>query len=167
MPNRPPQRRGFLAVLGSGGLGLSGCGFALRGTPALPFRSIALTGFAPRSPLAEALRRELGASVRVVDNPAEADLVLQALADRREKVVVASTAAGQVRELQLRIHLKFQAQTSAGRELIAPAELLLKRDLTFNETAALGKAVEEAGLYREMQADIVAQLMRRLAVVRL
>jgi len=51
--------------------------------------------------------------------------------------------------------------------LIAPDELLLKRDLSYTETAALAKELEEAELYREMQSDVVALVLRRLAAVRL
>ena len=131
------------------------------------FRSVALTGFAPRSPLAEDLRRELLKQVRVLDNPAQAQVVLQALDDGRERSVVASTTAAQVRELQLRLKFNFRAHTPLGRELIPRAELLLKRDLSYSETQALAKEVEEAELFREMQADVVAQVMRRLAAVAL
>ena len=146
---------------------LGGCGFALRRPPTLAFQSIALVGFAPRSPLAEDLRRELLKQVRVLDNPALAQVVLQALDDGRERSVVASTTAAQVRELQLRLKFNFRAQTPLGRELIPRAELLLKRDLSYSETQALAKEVEEAELFREMQADVVAQVMRRLAAVNL
>ena len=54
-----------------------------------------------------------------------------------------------------------------GKELIPPSEILLKRDLTYTESAALAKEQEEAFLYRAMQTDIVAQVMRRLASVQL
>ena len=37
--------------------------------------------------------------------------------------------------------------------------------MSYNETAALAKEQEEAALYRAMQSDIVAQVMRRLAAV--
>jgi LPS-assembly lipoprotein len=146
---------------------VAGCGFARRRAEPLPFARIALSGFAPRSPLADALRRELAQTVQVVEAPALAEVVLQALADVREKSVVASTAAGQVREFQLRLRFAFRADTPAGRVLIAPAELLLTRDLSYNETATLGKQMEEAEMFREMQADVVAQVLRRLAAVRL
>ena len=116
---------------------------------------------------AEDLRRELLKQVRVLDNPAQAQVVLQALDDGRERSVVASTTAAQVRELQLRLKFNFRAQTPLGRELIPRAELLLKRDLSYSETQALAKEVEEAELFREMQADVVAQVMRRLAAVAL
>jgi LPS-assembly lipoprotein len=145
---------------------LAGCGFQLRQPARLAFASIALTGFAPRSALAEELRRELARQVRVVQSPAEAEVVLQALEDVRERSVVASTAAAQVRELQLRLRLHFRATTPGGRELIPRAELMLSRDLSYRETAALAKAHEEAELVREMQSDIVAQVLRRLAAVR-
>jgi len=151
-------------IIGSAALA-TGCGFALRGTPALPFRSIALVGFAPRSPLADELRRTLAASVQVIDAPARVDVVFEALADRREKTVVASTAAGQVRELQLRVRLDFRLSTPKGKLLIEPTELLLARDMSYSETAALAKEQEETQLFRAMQSDIVNQVMRRLAAV--
>ena len=148
-------------------LALAGCGFELRRATALPFESVALYGFELRSPLAEALKREFGHSGVVVhDNPARAELVLQALTDGREKSIVASTAAGQVREIQLRTRFRFRASTPSGRELLAPSELLLSRDMSTTETAALAKAQEEAQLYRAMDADIVSQVLRRLAAIK-
>lgn len=166
----PDRRRvvGALAAPAMAGLaGLSGCGFQLRQPAVLPFRSIALTGFAPRSPLAEELRQALARSVTVEAQAARAELVLQALTDARERVVVASTAAAQVRELQLRIRLRWRTFTPAGRELTPAAELVLARDMSYSETLALAKQHEEADLYREMQSDIVAQVLRRLTAVRL
>jgi LPS-assembly lipoprotein len=155
------------AAAGAAAVLAAGCGFERRRPAELAFDRIALAGFAPRSPLADELRRQLTGRARVVEAPSQAEVVLQALADTRERSVVASTAAGQVRELQLRLRFGFRADTPAGRVLIAPAELLLTRDLSYNETATLGKQMEEAELYREMQADVVAQVLRRLAAVRL
>ncbi len=152
------------ALLLAAGL-LGGCGFALRRPPRLAFQSIALVGFAPRSPLAEELRREMRSQVQVLDDPAKAQVVLQALDDARERSVVASTAAAQVRELQLRLKFNFRAHTPGGRELIPRVELLLKRDLSYSETQALAKEAEEAELFREMQTDVVTQVLRRLAAI--
>jgi LPS-assembly lipoprotein len=145
----------------------AGCGFELRRPTELRFRTIALTGFPPRSPLADELRRAMNAtaSTIVVESTAGAQVVLQAISDAREKSVVASTAAGQVREVQLRARLEFALRTPGGRELIAPTQILLARDMSYSETAALAKEQEEQLLYRAMQNDIVAQVMRRLAAV--
>jgi LPS-assembly lipoprotein len=153
-------------VLGAPAVGLAGCGFALRQPPKMAFGRIALAGFAPRSPLAEQFKRELSPQVQVLDAPDKADVVLQALDDVRERSVVASTSAAQVRELQLRLKFNFRAHSPAGRELIPRAELLLTRDLSYSETFALSKEAEEAELFREMQTDVVAQVLRRLAAVR-
>lgn len=50
-------------------------------------------------------------------------------------------------------------------QLIPESEITQQRDITFNESAALSKESEEALLYRDMQSDIVQQLVRRLAAV--
>lgn len=159
-------RRTLLLLSGAAAL-LGGCGFALRRAPELQFRTLQLVGFAPHSSLAEELRKNIDASTTtlVVDSAAQAAVQLQALTDAREKSVVASTSAGQVREVQVRARLKFSLRTVSGRELIAPTEIVLARDLSYNENVALAKEQEEALLYRAMQTDIVAQVMRRLASV--
>ena len=161
------ERRLLLLTLAGAGAGiaLAGCGFDLRQPARVSFNSIALVGFARRSPLADELKRQLQKQVSVLDAPDKAEVVLQALDDVREKSVVASTAVAQVRELQLRLKFNFRARTPGGRELIPRAELLVSRDMSYSETAALAKEHEEAELYREMQSDIVAQVLRRLAAV--
>jgi len=156
-------------LLGAGGAlltaTLAGCGFKLRQPARVSFNSIALVGFARRSPLADELKRQLQRQVQVLETPDKAEVVLQSLDDVREKSVVASTAAAQVRELQLRVKFNFRVRTPGGRELIPRAELLVSRDLSYSETAALAKEAEEAELFREMQSDVVAQVLRRLASV--
>lgn len=146
---------------------LAACGFRLRGAQELKFRAIQLTGFKSTSPLEKELRRAINASqtTQVVDSGGQAQVILEALADRRETNVVATNASGQVRDLRLRVRFGFTLRTPSDRELIAPTELLLSRDLSYNESAALAKESEEALLYRELQKDIVAQVMRRLAAV--
>jgi LPS-assembly lipoprotein len=93
-------------------------------------------------------------------------VVLDVLADQREKTVVGLNATGQVREFQLRTRLRFRLRTPQGKELIPETELLQQRDISFSESAALAKEAEENLLYRDMQTDIVQQLMRRLAAVK-
>lgn len=165
-PGDPP-RAGRRPLLAAAVAGLTaGCGFQLRQPPVFTFRRIALTGFAPRSPLADELRGTLMRSLTVETDPARAEVVLQALTDARERAVVATTSAAQVRELQLRLRLRFRTHTPAGRELTPPAELVLTRDMSTSESVALAKQYEEAELFREMQSDVVAQVLRRLAAIK-
>ncbi len=179
-----PERRQFLqrslrgawlvgGVLGAGllGAGLSGCGFQLRKTPEFAFHTL-YTSAGERSLIVNDLKRYLRAigSVQVITDAAlrnSAQVVLEIIAEQREKSVVGVNAAGQVREFQLRTRLKFRLSTPQGLELIAPTEILQQRDISFNETAVLSKEAEEQALYRDMQADLVQQLMRRLAAVKL
>ncbi|NKE66971.1 hypothetical protein RAMLITH_14160 [Ramlibacter sp. RBP-2] len=149
---------------------LAGCGFQLRQAPRFAFSSIYVAA-PPNSALGRELRRSIasGDSVRVVDDPAAqaaAQVVFDLLADQREKVVVGLSASGQVREFQLRTRVRFRLRTPAGKELIPETELLQQRDISFSESAVLAKEAEENLLYRDMQTDIVQQLMRRLAAVK-
>lgn len=168
-PEARPARRAFAAAaLGLTGAALAACGFRLRGSEPPAFRTIALTGFAPRSPLAHTFADALRVrGVQVLPDPARAELVLQALTDARERSVVATTSAAQVRELQLRLRLRWRTHTPAGQEVTPPAELVLARDMSYSENLALAKQHEEEDLFRQMQADVVAQVMRQLAAIRL
>ncbi len=161
-------RRGWLIAAASLSIApLGGCGFQLRGAQELKFRTVQLTGFKPHSPLEKELRQAINASktTLVVDSGGEAQVILEAVSDRRERNVVATTSAGQVRQISLRVRFTFRLRTPSDRELIGLTELLLGRDISYNESDALAKEQEEALLYREMQTDIVSQLMRRLAAV--
>ena len=165
------QRRVFLAFAASSAtlalVTLSGCGFALRKAPNFAFTTL----FSPlASPLGVELKRSLESTrkVRVINDPQlinEAQAVLEVLLDRREKVVLSRNATGQVSAFQLRLRFRFRLRTPAGKELIPVTEILLQRDVNFNESAVLAKEAEEALLYRDMQSDIVQQIMRRLAAV--
>ncbi len=147
---------------------LAGCGFELKRPPELSFRTIQLTGFPPRSQLVVELKQniESGPTTRVVEAAKDAQVVLQSLGESREKVVVAQTAANQIREFELRYRFDFRLRTASGKELIPDSEILLKRSLTYTESAALAKEQEESFLYRAMQSDIVSQVLRRLSSVR-
>jgi LPS-assembly lipoprotein len=160
------MRRRFL--LGAAAT-LAGCGFELKRAPELSFKTIQLTGFGPRSPLAAELKSNIDASstTRVVEAAKDAQVVLQALGEAREKVVVAQTSANQIREFELRYRFGFRLRTVNGKDLLPDSEILLRRSLTYLESTALAKEQEEAFLYRAMQSDIVSQVTRRLASVRL
>ena len=148
---------------------LAGCGFQLRQTPEFAFKSVYLA-VAPTSPLGVELKRHLAASnVLLITDAAQqtqAQTVLDILSEVRTKTVVGVSATGQVREFQLRLNLKFRLRTPQGKELIPETELVQQRALTFDEFFALAKEGEEALLYRNMQSDIVQQILRRMAAVK-
>ena len=149
-------------------LALQGCGFKLRSSLNFAFKTVAVT---PENSgqVAGELSRYLGDAVRPVVPPAGGqppDVILDVLQELREKIVVGVNATGQVREFQLRIRLRFRMRTPQGAELIAPTEIVQTRDISFNESAALAKEAEEGLLFRDMQSDIVQQLLRRMAAIK-
>jgi len=148
-------------------LALAGCGFQLKGEASLHFDSIALTGFEPRSPLEKELRTVLERSVTVKEAPAQAQVVFQALSEQRIRRAVAFSASGQVRDIQLRLVFRYRAQTPSERELIPDSRIELYREMTFIESQALGKQQEADDVFREMQSDVVQQLVLRLSTVKL
>lgn len=167
------QRRTFslaLATLVSaaGSATLSACGFKLRGSQTMAFGSLAIT---PENAggVAGDLTRYFDA-IRRPASPAQdeaaPDVVLQVLEEVREKVIVGVSSTGLVREYQLRLRLRFQLRSFNGPTLIEPTTLEQTRDISFNESAALAKEAEEALLYRDMQADMVQQIVRRLAAIK-
>jgi len=149
---------------------LAGCGFQLRQPPDFAFDSIAINA-SSSSPVGNELRRSLAAGGKLTVLPPSADMsrasvILDLLQEQREKVVVSLNSTGQVREFQLRSRLRFKLRTPQGKELIIDTELLQQRDISFNEAAVLAKEAEETLLYRDMQTDLVQQLMRRLAALK-
>lgn len=158
---------------------LAGCGFKLRGEQTFGFGTIAV--LAPQNGgVAIELRRGLTKQLRdasagsppvtspgnaATPTPVGPQVLLTIVNEQREKTVVGVNAAGQVREFQLRIRVLFRLRSAQGRDLIPDTEILQSRDISFNETAVLAKEAEEGLLYRDMQTDIVQQLLRRLAVV--
>jgi LPS-assembly lipoprotein len=160
------SRRRLLALAAP--LLLVACGWRLRGDQTFAFQTVAVTperGAAVASDLARYLGDRIRPLVPTAGGQAP-DVVVDILQELREKVVVGVNATGQVREFQLRITVKFRMRTPQGRELIPETAITQQRDISFNESAVLAKEAEEGLLYRDMQADIVQQLLRRLAAVK-
>ena len=157
---------GVCAVMGL--LLLSGCGFALRGPVTFPFASI-YVGFPDSSPLGGDLKRSIRANgkTRVAPDAASAEVTLELLGESREKIILSLNSQGRVREYNLTYNLRFRVKDKAGKEVLEPTAISLKRNISYNETQVLAKESEEGLLYRDMQNDLVQQVMRRLAVLKM
>lgn len=154
----------LLAVL------LSACGFKLRGTGdsyTMPFHSIYL-GFQENSPLGTELKRNLraGDGIVIADKPEKAEAQFDVVSENRGKAIQSLNSQGRVREYLLTYTLVFKVRDAKGGQLLAPTEITLRRNLAFNEQQVLAKESEEALLYRDMQSDLVQQIMRRLAAIK-
>lgn len=143
-------------------LAVAGCGFHLRGTAELPFRSLYVPG--ANTGIGLDLKRNIqaGTGAKVVDTPATADAVLEFTQEAREKEILSLTSTGRVREFQLRYRVGFRVHDGKGANYVPPSVVQLTRDVTYNDAEILAKEAEEQLLFRDMQADMVQQIMRRL-----
>ena len=142
---------------------IAACGFQLRGSADMPFQTI----YVPASSggIGLELRRNIvaGTSAKVVDNAKQAEAVLEVTQETREKEILSLTATGRVREFQLRYRVGFRVNNGKGTDFVPPNTVTLVRDISFNDTDILAKEAEEQLLFRDMQSDMVQQIMRRLA----
>jgi LPS-assembly lipoprotein len=152
-------------LLGAASL-LAGCGFRLRRSAALPFRTL-YTGFAPTSAIGAEFRRlvRVAEDTELVDDPKKAEARLEVLREQREREVVAFSTTGRPREYQLRLRFGFRVVDAQSRELLPPTELVLSRDIVSTDIEVVAKQQEEELLFRDMQSDLVQQLLRRLAAI--
>lgn len=162
-------RSGLFSVLLAlaGALLVSACGFQLRGTARLPYDTLHVA--APKaSAFAVEFKRALaaGSQTRVVENPNEAQATLQLVNETREKVILSLSGGGRVREYQLRYRMAYRLIDKDNRELRPATQIALHRDISHNDADTLAKESEEALLYRDMQNDAVAQLLRQLQTPR-
>jgi len=146
---------------------LAACGFRLRGSQTLPIETIYLA-LPVNSLLGAEMARLLRSSTnaKVVSDRKDAQAVFELLGESREREVVAINAQGRATEYQLRLRVRFRVLDKNAGELIGPTDLLARRDITFNESDLLAKESEESLLYRDMQSDLVRQMVNRLAAIR-
>jgi LPS-assembly lipoprotein len=157
-------RKSLLSLVAA--LFTAGCGFQLRGQTSLPFETLYIPGV---SALSVELKRNVRAAsrTRLVDAASEAQAVLAFSEERREKTILSYNAQGRVQEYLLRYRVGFRVTNSSGAKVYVPtSEITLTRDMSYSDALVLAKESEEALLYRDMQADMVQQILRRLAAAR-
>ncbi len=145
---------------------LGGCGFQLRGQAQLPFETLYIPG---RSPLVVELKRNVAAAskTRLVESAGDAQAVLGFTAELRDKVILSFNTQGRVSEYQLRYRVGFRVTDPKGGQVYLPtSEILLTRDMAYSDAQVLAKEAEEALLYRDMQRDMVQQILRRLVAAK-
>src|SRR5687768_13728468 len=108
-----------IALAFAAALLLSGCGFQLRGTAALPFDTLYMPSTGAQG-VALDLKRNIqgGTRTTVVDDPKQAEAILEFVRELREKHILSLAASGRVREYQLRYHVAFRVHDGKGGEFL-------------------------------------------------
>ncbi|HTJ96835.1 MAG TPA: LPS assembly lipoprotein LptE [Rhodocyclaceae bacterium] len=143
---------------------LTACGFQLRGNYDLPFDSLYIS-LPESSQLHAVLKRSIEASskTRVSSDSQTAQALLTVIADQQAKNILSLNSSGRVREYQLVRSFTFRVHDIGGRDFVPQATIVIRRDMTFSDDQVLAKESEEALLWRDMQTDLVQQVMRRLS----
>lgn len=155
------MRRLFLLVAA---LLLTACGFQLRSAYALPFDTLHIA-LPANSELYAQLKRnvEAASQTRIVADAKSAQAILTITNDVADKTVLTLSSTGRVTEYQLTRSFAFRVHDSANRDLLPPGRIAISRHIGFSDVQVLAKEAEEAQLRRDMQDDLVQQLLRRLA----
>lgn len=146
---------------------LSACGFQLRGAYPLPFDKLYIN-LPETSELHAQLKRSIaaGSNARVVSAQKDAQAMLLVLGDVPVKDVLSLSAAARVSEYQLVRTFTFRVVDAQGRDWLPRNQIVIHRDITFNDDLVLSKESEEALLWRDIQNDLVQQILRRLAAAK-
>ena len=142
---------------------LAACGFHLRGEAHFAFETLYVNSPAAQ-PLTIELRRSLegGGSAKLVDSADKAQAILDVSSVENNKQILSLSSGGKVAEYLLTTRVLFRVRDTAGNDWLPLAEVLVRRTYTYNDAEALAKEVQEQRLWREMQDDVVAQMVRRL-----
>ena len=145
---------------------VAACGFQLRGTANVPFDTLYLPNATSGIQLNLKRNIQAGTRVKVVDDPKVAQAVMQFTEETRQKEILSLTGTGRVREFQLRYRVSWRVHDGKGGDYVPQNTIVLTRDVTFNDTEILAKEAEEELLFRDMQTDMVQQIIRRLAAAK-
>lgn len=148
---------------------VAGCGFQLRGTLSsnLPYKTLYIA-LPETSDVRIWMQRYIRATdqTQIVDSAKDAEAIFVQLQDTRVKTILSVNAQGRVREYRLQLDYKFRIVNSKGQELIGPNEINLSRDITYDDSTVLAKDLEEGLLWRDMNNDLVNQIIRRLSIIK-
>ena len=93
-----------------------------------------------------------------------AETVIRITDTQYSKDVLSVNNTGRVAEYRLNYRISFSA-THQGEPVLENATLRLSRTLTWDENSLLSKESEEATLVRDMQNDVVPQVLRRVSAL--
>jgi len=138
------------------------CGFHLRGTLELPpgWDAIEVSGSSPNGELQQGLMAGLEAAGVAVDPGAGLTLHLEGEEKSRRNVAIDSAASATEFEVELATNISLS--DDKGEYLLEPTRIAVQRLMNHNPNDVVGEAAEVRTLERELRAELVQQILRRL-----
>lgn len=148
---------------------LSGCGFGLRGTAALPpeLQAMQVLSTNPNSDIARELRRVLRNNDVNVENVEDnSGFSLQVGQEQNSERALSVNSQARAGEYQLTMSVPFQL-LDAGTAVLGPETITLERVYLADPENAAAKSDEARLIQAEMRRELALQILRRLQVAEL
>lgn len=143
-------------------LGLTACGFQLRGVANLSFKTLYIEG--PKLTISRELQQSIkNNNIVIVDDITEAEVVLNMMNESNEKRILSLGGTGTVREYELNYAVNFRVREASNPIWNKPQSVKIRRDYSYNDQLLLGKSDEEARINNDMRSDAVREIVRRLS----
>lgn len=147
-------------------VGLSGCGFQLRGQIDLPdsMRVITVTSPDDTTDFVRELSAQLRANgVQLAKGGAPKASVLRVTQERTYREALTISQDARVREYVLYLEVRFDFLDAEARPIIQNEVIRLSRDYSFNDQAILGSSREEELLAEDLARAMAFMIVRQLA----
>jgi LPS-assembly lipoprotein len=142
---------------------VAGCGFQLRGWDTAGVVASAYLISSPRNTFEAPLRRALAqAGIAEATSADEAEVVVNLLEERRDRRSVSVSPQVRAAEYEVAVAVRYAVTDRHGRELIPEQWLERQRVYRVDPDNILGSSEEQALLERELEADLVQQIVRSL-----
>jgi LPS-assembly lipoprotein len=144
----------------------SGCGFHLRTWDVGTSIESAYVSSDPRNPLLAPLQRALSqAGVAEAASAGDAEIVVELMDSRRDRRSITVSGQARAAEYETILGVLYRVTDRRGSELVPAQWLERERVFRVDRDNIVGSSEEQALLEREMQNDLVQQILRALNAV--
>lgn len=150
-------------------VGLSGCGFQLRGQLALPpvlERTHLQVAAGERSTLYQQLKSGLQVNgLQIVTDRRSATAVVEVGGESISKQTLVKSGSGSALEYELFYNVGFRVTGADGKVLISQQDVRLSRDLLYDNSTVIGRDTGETRATEDMRKDAAQAILRRIAAL--
>jgi len=159
-----------LAVLAiAAALLLQGCGWHLRGAQPLPqeLQSLHLQTVSENSAFTRSLKRSLKAmDVSLIESATDAPYSLKVSNITNTSRTLSVTSSARVAEYEITSSLTYSVSNIEGEQVVVPTLLSTEKTYLYNRNNATSAFEEKALLHKEMERDLIQQLIRRYRAIK-
>jgi len=144
---------------------LTACGFHLRGSSDIQFKSIFIQG--NTLTISKDLKKYLTLNkIQILPSADKAEVLLELVGEDNEKRILSLAGEGTVNEYELYYRISYRTKLINQALWSEESTIESRRDFTFSNAAVLSKQTEERKLNEGMQQDVVNNLVRRLSALK-